>query len=247
MKVDVYNIEEDERFGPDLISFDHDFLLNPQKMCGSFFSDEGIQYFADLFFPNEMRKIENGLKKRITIQKIRTVSSLSDKLANTQRTINEARRLVIDKYDVGSPENSYMMMVQSHVENISAFLKYVSENSRDVFVMTHNAKPVEWNRKESSQFLFNVVSINGAEVKTMDPESQTYTGTISWSDYIERIDSTSRFIAHPIPEEVGFKNMKGFFVRDVGVNPFTGGYHFTMISEFNRAMGSYVNGILLKV
>ncbi|MEK6918065.1 MAG: hypothetical protein AABW51_03890 [Nanoarchaeota archaeon] len=244
MKVDVYGIGEIEGFGPIIASFEHDFLLNPGNMYRELFPRDGIGDFTNLFFPEDMRKIENDLKRKISIQEIKKSSSLSDKLSKSESTIKEVRRDIINKYGVSSSENSYMVMIQDQVENMSSFLKYVLNNSRDVFVTTHNARPVSWDKKRLDQISFGVVGINSARVETMDPESQTYTGKVFWFDRLEKCNPTSEFIAHPLPEEAGFRKRDGLFVRDTRINPLTGGYHFTLLPEFDKAIEIYVNEIV---
>ena len=244
MKVDIYSIEESES-GPRIASFDHDFLSNQKTLDKGFFSENGIRYFEGLFFPEDMRRVENGLKRVITIEEIKAASFLLDKLSESHRAIEYARRPVIDQYGVDSPENRYIVLMQNYAENMAGFSRHVLENSRNVLVFTHNARPKKWQRERIGNISNGLCSIHKAQIWTRDSESQTYTGKIFYSDHVEGLSNiTSDFIAHPIPEEVGFRDMKGLFVRGQEINFVTGGYHLTASHSFNRSAKDYIEGAI---
>lgn len=240
MKVDVYSIEETED-GPRIASFDYDFLTDPKARDKGFFSEEGIEYFAGLFFPEDMRKVENGLKRIITADKIKAAPLLLDNLSESKKAIRDGRGSIIKQYGVDSPENRYMVLMQGYVENMTEFSRHVLENSRKVLVFTHNARPEKWQRERTENISNGWCSIHRAQIWTKDSESQTYTGRIFYSDHVEGFPNiTSDFIAHPIPKEVGFRDMKGLFLRDQKINLATGGYHLTASDSFNKAAKDYI-------
>ena len=238
MDVDIYSLEENKDYGPIFVSFDHELLLELLER-NKLFSDEGMKYFTEMFFPKNMREIRNGLKMTIPSKEIKK-SSLVDKLSESESNIHKKRGDVLDKYGVSSPENYKMVQVQKEMGNMFNFSKYILENSKDVFITTHNAKPTIWDHRRVKE-ISGLCSIYSADINTRDSESQTYTGSVHWSDNIERVNSTSQFIAQKIPKEIGFQNRDGLFVRSKGTNALTGGYHFTLLSEFDKTIEKYVN------
>jgi len=246
MKVDVYSLGPSKSsaiYGPCLVSFDHDFLLNPEgDCCQGFFSSEGIIALADLFFPTGIKDIKNGLRIPIEGKEIGK-SNLMKKLSETGESISETRGHVIKEYGVGSSQNSYMAQVQKMVGSTTSFLDFVSKDSRDILIVTHNANPQQHLFLRKKNLDFGPCGIHSAEIETLDPESSTYTGTINWSDYVERCNPTDRFIACTLPQEVAKDigdSYSPFFVRNS--ETFLGaGYQLTLLPDFNKAIRKYVN------
>lgn len=246
MEVDIYSVEEDKEFGPILLSLDYNFLTSFHygRNGSGLFPHEGMNDFTNLFFPKDMRTLKNGLKNKVLSEKF-DESSLVDKLSNDLEKISSRRTYVINKYGVPSVQNFYMVSLQRVAEGMHSFVKHASENSKDVLTVTHNAKPIPMKLakfEETSGFC----GIHNADITTFDPESETYTGNIFWSDYLEGMNNNSPFIAHKLPEELGFKENQGLFVRSRERNFLTGDYEFTLLPDFNKEMSDYINEMIFK-
>jgi len=254
MIIDVYSADDrlTEEEGPAMMSTDHPLLLSPGEMsCAPYLPLVAIGKLRELFFrgtelSNPVNGPKNNVKHIVALTQDRAILQeiVSKYLPVAIKLVDHNREDVIDKFGVASTENGDMVRTQDYVEGIARLLKHSIQGGKDLVVFTHNANPqypvlgigsrLPRVKKEAPLWLGG---IHSAQIKTIDPESRTFTGEVKWSDYIERCHPTSRWVAHPIPEEVRFKHSGQVFVRDI--DSFFG-YNFTASTEANVKLREYI-------
>lgn len=253
MIVDIYSIGPEIRknWGPHLISFDHNFLINPSGPCARYIPEEIISEFAEFFLGEKTETLKNGLEREISLRShLHILSSIKHNILETAKRVKENRGRVIDLYDVGSKENSHMVKTQTYLGLIQNFLDTVIKNERDIIVVSHNANPSYPKNKLSGIFKTQHCggcSIHSAGLETVDYESKTYTGRISWSDGIENCSPTDIFIAHRVPKKARLSENQEIWIRPAEDNCLTGGYHFTLLPSFDNSMREYIRPLLTDI
>ena len=268
MIIDVYSVGKEiaKNFGPHMISFEHT-LLDPWQFSYNYqLPTEVLTQLGGLFFsPAELiedqtRELKNGANKiiRLGVHGLALEAMVLEKLPKAIERLQEGRGPVITRYGVESNENEGMMQFQDYVKGMQALITYALENKRDLFAVTHNARPrwsaeradgktISMPRKDTNASAGCACGIHGARINTVDAESRTYTGEIEFSDGIEGFRGRDAWIAHPIPAEVGFKHRRELYIRGSRGNCLTGGYHFTLIPEVDRALRDYIYPMIKEV
>ena len=138
MLVGVYSVgpEPSKGYGPHMLSFDHEFLLDPAGPCPDHVKGDHMKEFGYLFMGDS---IKNGVKRQLEIGENReSLLSLVSGLESDLEVVGDNRGEIIDNYRIGSPENSHMVRVQDFFGRTINFLRYSEEHNRNLVGITHN-------------------------------------------------------------------------------------------------------------
>jgi len=251
MLLDVYGtkIEGIGSSGPILISFDTDLLRPEGLSCRRFLPLDLMKSLANTLVPGHEDGLVNGMGNHIENEDIQKAIPL-DELRALKSKLWNVRGEIIDRYGHNSEENEEMMRVSDHLDRIRRVGEFTRERSGGLLSVIHGAN-MRYMLKGGDEFSVRLPSrsdkayspsgpIYSARVRGIDPESRTYIGEIFWADSLEGVSLSSRFVAHPIPEIVGYKTKSGILIRDKEFNILTGGHHFTIQSDTNESMKEYI-------